>query len=141
MGREDETSIHRLIYRSKVTEPADLGQISDIVEDSVENNKALGISGLLLASSTHFCQVLERSQQAGNQVLYRIIRDPHHSELAIVSYSLVAEWVLADRLMRGVGLGLLGRWLDGKLQEKYGDQDGQVGFPLPNTKPSPSCTM
>ena len=32
--------------------------------------------------------------------------------------------------MRGVSLGLLGRWLDGKLREKYGYREGLVDFLL-----------
>jgi hypothetical protein len=127
-------SIYRLIYRSKATEPVDLKQISSIVEDSVENNQTLGITGLLLASNTHFYQVLEGSQEAVNHVLGKIIRDPRHSEIIIVSYGLVAERVFADWSMRGMGLGLLGRWLDGKLRKKYGDKEGQVEFPLDEHK-------
>jgi hypothetical protein len=126
----DEMNIYRLIYRSKATEPVDLKQISTIVEDSAENNRTLGITGLLLASNIHFYQVLEGSQQAINQVFGRIMRDPRHREVIIVSYGLVAERAFADWSMRGVGLGLLGRWLDGKLREKYGDRDGHVDFPL-----------
>jgi hypothetical protein len=127
-------SIYCLIYRSKATVPVDVKLISGIVEDSVENNKRLGITGLLLASNTHFCQVLEGSQEAVNQVFGRIMRDPRHNEITIVSYGLVAERAFADWSMRGVGLGLLGRWLDGKLRERYGDKDGYVEFPLDEHK-------
>ena len=63
----------------------DLKQISTIVEDSAENNRTLGITGLLLASNTHSCQVLEGSQLAVNQVFGRIMHDPRHSEVTIVS--------------------------------------------------------
>ena len=86
-----EMNIYRLIYRSRATEPVDLMQISTIVEDSAENNRTLGVTGLLLASNTHFYQVLEGSQQAVNQVFDRIIRDPRHSEVTLVSYGLVGH--------------------------------------------------
>jgi hypothetical protein len=77
---------------------------------------------------------LEGSQVGVNQVFNKISRDPRHNQIIIVSYDLVAERAFADWSMRGVGLGLLGRWLDGKLCEKHGDLDGHVEFPLDEHK-------
>jgi hypothetical protein len=45
---------YRLAYRSKATDPVDVGQITSTVDDGQENNRALGITGMLLASNTHF---------------------------------------------------------------------------------------
>jgi hypothetical protein len=121
--------IYRLIYRSRAVLPVTQDTISAIVEKSVPNNERLGITGLLLATQTHFFQVLEGSHEAVNEVYHKIARDPRHTNLTLISYSPVPARTFRDWSMRGLELGLLGRMLGRQLREKYGEEDGQLVLP------------
>jgi hypothetical protein len=123
-------SIYRLVYRSRATLPVNQDTVAAIVDQSMQNNKRLDITGLLLATRTHFFQVLEGSRESVNQVYHRIVRDPRHTDLVLVSYGPIHRRAFEDWSMRGLELGLLGRMLGQQLKEKYGETDGHVQLPL-----------
>ncbi len=50
--------MYRLIYKSRSIEPIDWDLVSAILETSKAQNVERGITGVLLASGTHFLQVL-----------------------------------------------------------------------------------
>lgn len=123
-------STYRLIYRSTATQPITPDMAKNIANASAASNEALGVTGLLLSSERHFFQVLEGSQKAVSHILGKIMRDPRHEEIILVCFREVAGRGFANWSMYGVGMGLVGRWLDGKLAERYGDDEGNVAFPL-----------
>lgn len=123
-------SVYRLIYRSTAKQAIDSETAKDIASASAASNALLGVTGLLLSSDRHFYQVLEGSQAAVSHILGKIMRDPRHHEIMIVCFREVAGRGFANWSMYGVGMGMVGRWLNGKLAERFGDAEGRVVFPL-----------
>ena len=122
--------IYRLIYRSRATEPIDQNLVRSIEKVSVQNNERLGISGLLIATERQFFQVLEGPIEAINQLYCTIAKDPRHTDLILISYGLVPNREFSDWKMKGIGLGLLSRFLVENLKKKYGvREDGDLRLP------------
>jgi len=123
-------AIYRLIYKSKATVQVDLDVIMSIARQSQRRNEKLGITGILLATTSHFFQVLEGEQEPLNWVYSRIMQDPRHRKLVLVSYGLVPQRRYEGWAMKGVGLMSYPDDLSRRLLAKYGAEDGGVRFPL-----------
>jgi len=122
-------SIYRLIYKSTSTKPITAAMVKSIEERSKDNNDRLEVTGILVASRSEFLQVLEGSIEAVNEVYNRIMRDTRHVDVTLLSYGLAEGRVFEDWSMKCVSIGLLGRWVDRSLQQKYGETD--EGFSIP----------
>jgi hypothetical protein len=122
-------SIYRLIYKSMSTQPIDDMMVKSIEERSKDNNSRLEVTGILVASQSEFLQVLEGRIEAVNQVYSKIMRDTRHVDVTLLSYSLVEGRAFEDWSMKCVTIGLLGKWIDQNLQQKYGQAD--AGFTIP----------
>ena len=95
----------RVTYVSSATRtisPVELKEISTI---SVRNNGKVGVTGILLLCGDFFFQILEGEEEAVDQVMHRIRRDPRHEEIQIlkVENALVARQ-FADWSMRTIHL-------------------------------------
>ena len=119
----------RLIYRSTATEPVTMHVLHDIESTSTEYNASHKITGLLVATERQFLQVLEGPRDAVNKLYIRIVQDPRHHRCVILTYHTVVRRGFEDWSMRSVGLGFLGKWLDQWLEERYGDEEGQIVLP------------
>lgn len=67
---------------------------------SISRNSELNITGMLIATRSHFAQVLEGPKEAVNQVMASIIADPRHIDLkelrrANIDIRRFASWQLA----------------------------------------------
>ena len=122
-------SIYRLIYKSTSTEPVNPMMVKSIEEQSRDYNRCLEVTGILVASQSEFLQVLEGRIEAVNQVYNKILRDKRHVDVTLLSYDLVEGRAFEDWSMKCVAIGLLGRWIDQHLQQKYGEVD--AGFNIP----------
>ena len=79
--------LHRLIYASRVTPGVadDLeAQVSDILRASIRNNRAVNVTGLLLAHQGWFLQALEGSEVAVSETYDRILADPRHCDTVVL---------------------------------------------------------
>jgi hypothetical protein len=122
--------LYRLIYRSRSARPIDWDILDDILHRSERNNIANGLSGVLLATTTHFLQVMEGAYEPVNATFMRIVRDPRHDEIRLVEFGLAAERLFSGWSMRGIGLFDFRNELNQRLIGKYGrDGDGPL-FPL-----------
>jgi hypothetical protein len=119
----------RLIYRSDATQSVDRKLLRDIETTSKQYNQAHEITGLLVATEHQFLQVLEGPRAALNRLYTRIIRDPRHENCIILTYHKVVRRGFEDWSMRTVGLGLLGKWLDQWLEERYEGTSGNIVLP------------
>jgi hypothetical protein len=88
------------------------------------------LTGVLLASRTHFLQVLEGNFEDVNAVFRRIARDDRHTELSIVSFSVVDTRLFGGWGMRGIGAFDFNRSIEAELMDKYGQEEGGIHFPL-----------
>jgi hypothetical protein len=70
-----------LVYMSSAVRWPDMDELAELLHTAYENNRALGITGLLLYRKATFLQVLEGDEAAVRDVYARIQRDPRHTGL------------------------------------------------------------
>jgi Sensors of blue-light using FAD len=122
--------MYRLIYRSRSVEPLDWEIVRSITSASERNNEAKGLTGVLLASRTHFMQVIEGNFEDLNAVFQRICRDDRHTELCIVGYGVIDARLFGGWGMRGIGAFDFNREIEQQMIAKYGADEGGIRFPL-----------
>jgi len=122
--------MYRIIYKSRSVETLDWDIVRSITGASEANNQACGVTGVLLASRSHFLQVLEGNFESVNSVFRRIARDDRHGELSIISFSVVDARLFAAWGMRGIGAFDFNKRLEMQLKKKYGEEEGGIHFPL-----------
>jgi hypothetical protein len=103
--------------------------VESILESSSRNNFANGITGVLVATETHFLQVLEGAYEPLNATFDRIARDPRHEDIQMISFKEITERKFPDWGMHGIGLFDLNQDLKSSLIEKFGEDKGSVRLP------------
>ncbi len=87
--------LYRILYASRLPAKTKVSAMAalakSIAEQSAATNAALGVTGALCVSNADFVQVLEGSREAINKVYARIVADPRHSDVTLLSYEAVAE--------------------------------------------------
>ncbi len=119
----------RLMYKSKYSEPLSESLLEAIETTSQENNKALGITGILIGNRSSFMQVLEGETKAVNQVFNNICKDERHTKIELIGYEIIAQRAFADWSMKCIAFGLLGRILAQRLKQKYGEENADLKLP------------
>ena len=122
--------MYRIIYQSRSVQPLNWDIVRSITSVSEENNEASGVTGVLLASRTHFMQALEGKFEDVNAVFRRIVRDERHEELSIVGFSLIDARLFGSWGMRGIGAFDFNLQIEQELKDKYGEEEGGIKFPL-----------
>ena len=100
-----------------------------MLESSTQNNPENAITGVLVATETHFLQVLEGEFEALNATLERISRDTRHHKVQMISFSEIEQRRFSNWGMHGIGLFDLNRELAARLGNRFGEQNGNVRFP------------
>ena len=121
--------MYRLIYKSRSIMPVDWALVNAIIEASQQQNVSRKITGVLLATRTHFLQVLEGSFEDVNKLYCTIVRDPRHHQIQLVSFTCTEKPIFAAWAMHGIGLFNFNRELSQQLKDSYGEEDGEVRFP------------
>jgi len=121
--------LNSLVYKSRCKGMANWDLVNSILASSTQNNPANGITGVLVASETHFLQVLEGEFEALNATFERISHDSRHDKVQLISFTEIQERKFGDWAMHGIGLFDLNRDLKLKLCEKFGEDNGNVRFP------------
>ena len=122
--------MYRLIYKSESTVPMNWQTVGKIHATSTRNNDRDDLTGTLLVGRRSFLQVLEGDFEAVNATFARIVRDPRHRRVQLVSFAVVEERMFDEWQMRGVGLFEFDPPVSRSLIEKYGeDEDGNIRFP------------
>lgn len=121
--------MHRLIYKSRSSSKIDKATIRDIMYSSLEYNRDNGLTGLLVASRSHFLQVLEGSRQELNKLFFRIARDPRHDQMELISFGPAAKRLFGRWAMKGFGLFEVNKDIEPRLIAKYGAERGGVRLP------------
>ena len=127
--RDGERTMYRLIYKSRSSGPVDRDSVRRILHSSMEMNREHGVRGALLATATHFLQVLEGEYEALNETFSRIMKDPRHHDIRLVHFAPAGRQLFRDWAMRGFGVFDLNRDLEEELKEKYGEEEGGIRFP------------
>ena len=77
----------RLIYRSiAVPEVLDSSSLSKLANRAANNNRKLGICGILTLSDGRFLQVLEGQSKFVNRIYSKIVQDKRHHDVELISY-------------------------------------------------------
>lgn len=126
--------MYRLVYKSRSKTEVDWDMVNSILESSQKGNTQIGISGVLLATKTHFLQILEGSFEEVNQLYSAIVRDKRHDEIQLISFSCIENRIFESWAMHGIGVFSLDTELSEHLKKSYGEEDGEVRFPTEEWK-------
>jgi hypothetical protein len=122
--------MYRLIYKSQSVSEVDQETVKDIIERSWKTNEKSNITGALLATRTHFLQVLEGDFAEINDTFFRIVADPRHQYIQLISFAPAARRLFEGWTMQGFGLFDLDLELEQRLKVKYGEESGGICFPV-----------
>ena len=126
--------MYRLIYRSRSKAKITWDLVREIMHASEVHNKEGGLSGVLLATNSHYLQVLEGPYEAVNETFMRIAGDSRHMDIKLVSFNIIDARVFESWGMLGIGVFDLNKDLENELKIKYGEEDGELLFPLDEWK-------
>ena len=126
--------MYRLIYKSHANQRIDWELVSELVASSEDSNQDAGITGVLLATETHFLQVLEGSFDDVNDLFMHIVRDPRHDNIRLIAFDCVDSRLFGGWAMHGVGIFNFNRKLVADLIDQYGEEEGSVRFPVEDWK-------
>jgi len=126
--------MYRLIYKSRSDREIDWDLVNQIISSSEAHNAQEGITGILLATKTHFLQVIEGDFEEINKVFLRIARDPRHEDVQLISFDCVESRLFGGWAMHGIGIFDFNRELIAQLIEQYGEEGGSVRFPTEDWK-------
>ena len=129
MSRNAGGILYSAIYKSRCKGKANWELIESILASSTQNNPANRITGVLVATETHFLQVLEGEFEPINETMERISRDTRHEKVQLISFSEIPERRFGDWAMHGIGLFDLNHELAEELRQKFGEDNGSLRFP------------
>lgn len=121
--------MHRLIYKSSAVSGIDKKTFREILYISAQKNRQKGVTGALLATESHYLQVLEGEYAAVNSIFQEIANDRRHDKIEIITFTTAPKRIFSGWKMRGLGLFQLNRDLEKDLMQKYGIENGSVRFP------------
>ena len=124
----------RLIYKSRSRQSIDWEFIHELIGTSEEKNEEAGITGVLLATRTHFLQVLEGDFDDINRLFMRIVRDERHEQVQLISFGCVESRLFGGWSMHAIGIFDFKDGLVADLVERYGEEEGSVRFPVEEWK-------
>jgi len=126
--------MYRLIYKSRANRRIDWDFVNELIDASEANNEEAGITGVLLASNTHFLQVLEGGFDEINRLFLRIARDSRHEDVQLISFGCVESRLFGGWAMHAIGIFDFNQGLIDDLIKQYGEEDGSVRFPVEDWK-------
>jgi len=121
--------LRSIIYKSRSKDVADLDLLKSILTSSTRNNSANGITGVLVATKTHFLQVLEGEIEALNSTFQRISSDTRHDKIQLISFTEIEERKYGEWAMHGIGLFDLNHELAVQLCNRFGEENGDIRVP------------
>ncbi|MGI4886919.1 MAG: BLUF domain-containing protein [Janthinobacterium lividum] len=78
--------VHHVLYRSRAVRPFSDGQLTDLLEQSRAWNEPRDLTGLLVYSRDgHFVQIIEGDALEVHALFARILRDPRHEQVTLLS--------------------------------------------------------
>ena len=126
--------MYRLIYKSRAKHDIDWDFVNGLIGKSEARNQQADITGVLLATRTHFLQVLEGSFDDINRLFMRIARDERHDEVQLIAFDCVEGRLFGGWAMHAVGVFDFNQDLIDDLIEQYGEEEGSVKFPVEDWK-------
>ena len=97
----------RLLYASRAAQPANAEDLATILRQSRVHNPPQGITGVLCCADDLYLQVLEGGRSAVNRLYNRIVADPRHQDVELLSYQQIGERHFAGWAMGQVNVARL----------------------------------
>lgn len=120
----------RLIYQSQTSwDLLSNALLRDLSLKSSRANAGRDITGLLVLSGETFLQVLEGPSEAVNALYAKLLRDPLHHDLVLISFEQIATRCFEDWSMRVVDLDDLAPSARAFLRSKYREVGGSIAIP------------
>lgn len=97
-------------YVSRVSEPLSAEQLLELLLQCRNNNRALGITGMLLYGNGTFLQAIEGDQSVIDPLVEKISTDPRHAQVQILHRKTIparqyADWSMGFERVTDDGLG------------------------------------
>ena len=126
----------RLMYASRAAESVDQDDLIAILKKSKHNNPALGVTGVLCFSGEVFLQVLEGGRSQVSKLYNRIVQDPRHSDVVLLSFDEIDErsfagWAMGQVNMARLNPALLLKYSEAAVLDPY-SVSGKVSMALFN---------
>jgi hypothetical protein len=83
--------IYQLLYASAATGQTTQADVDEILAASTRNNRANGITGMLLVMEDAFIQALEGEKEVVEQTFARIARDARHRQIHRIFETMTAQ--------------------------------------------------
>lgn len=91
-----EKDLYQLVYVSRASSLMTSADLAKILVTARETNPTLGVTGILMYRRGDFLQVLEGPELAVDVLFRRIVKDPRHQEVEVVTRTPVARRQFAD---------------------------------------------
>jgi hypothetical protein len=100
----------QISYLSRISEPMSAEQLLELLLQCQTNNVAEGITGMLLYGNETFLQAIEGEEQAVDDLMARISKDPRHSNIQVLHRKTIknrqyADWSMGFERVTDEGLG------------------------------------
>jgi len=122
--------VYRLVYKSRCRTEIYWSLVKSIIRASEERNRRDDITGVLVATKTHFLQVIEGAFEPLNALFLRVARNTSHEQIQIIGFTCVERRLYSGWDMHGIGVFSLDEALTAELIAKYGEEEGGVRFPV-----------
>ncbi len=114
----------RLMYASRAVSAVDAEELATILRQSRAGNPGIGITGVLCAVGGIFMQVLEGGRGPVNRVYNRIVCDPRHTDVTLLSYAEIGErrfgaWAMGQVTLGRLNPGLLLKYSESATLDPY----------------------
>ena len=114
--------LRSLTYTSLARLDLDVRDLEDIHRTARDLNALEGVTGLLIFNGTHFLQIVEGAEQAIDELIERLRRDPRHSGLEIRDHHTIEQRSFPDWSMELV-----------RVSASYFEAKGEIANRLPPT--------
>ena len=118
------SSIERLVYRSRVVHPAPMTALEDILPVAQAGNARWGITGALGYTGRTYVQLLEGPAESLDSLLERLRSDLRHTELRVLARGPAAGRLVTGWSMARIDLTLLEAEVTALLDAGDGDGEG-----------------
>ena len=80
-----------IIYASAEAQPFSPNALAELLAKARENNRTLGVSGVLLHHKGSFLQVLEGPEPVVDALFHKIGKDPRHTRMMVIKRRSISE--------------------------------------------------
>lgn len=120
----------RLIYRSIATdEVLQPSQLTKLANDASIYNRQLGLHGILAVSDGKFLQLLEGPSRFLNELFCRIVKDPRHHQIELISFENSVQPEYIDWSMQLLEIDKINPDMQTFLRKKYPMKNNKFEFP------------